>query len=90
MKEPQITVEIRKPGKPGAIKAYADVSLNFPDGELHRSDSRLSLSRGNRRGLAFRKIMVRTGISRLSMPRGRIRDQLIKDILSAYEKWDKR
>src|SRR5437588_4183686 len=35
LKQPQIAVEIRKSGKPGATKAYADIRLDFPDGEIH-------------------------------------------------------
>jgi hypothetical protein len=34
MRDPQITVQIRQSGKPGSTKAYADVLLSFPDGEI--------------------------------------------------------
>ena len=34
MSDPQFKVALRKPGKPGSTKAYADVQLIFPNGEI--------------------------------------------------------
>ncbi|MGC1838175.1 MAG: hypothetical protein WA674_07520 [Candidatus Acidiferrales bacterium] len=90
MKEPQITVEIRKPGKLGSIKAYADVSLNFPDGKLDLIGFAIIGQPGKSPWVGFPQNHGQNKYFPVVDAKGRIRDQIIKNILSAYEKWDKR
>jgi len=90
MKEPQIRVQIRKPGKTGSIKAYADVSLSFPDGNLDLIGFAVIEQPGKSRWVAFPS---NHGVNRyfpVVDAKGRIRDQIIKSVLGEYEKWDER
>lgn len=90
MKELQIKVEIRKPGRPGAIKAYADVSLNFPDSKLNLIGFAIVAQPGKSLWVAFPQNHGQNRYFPVVDAKGRIRDLIIKDVLSAYEKWDGR
>ena len=90
MKEPQITVEIRKPGKPGSIRAFADVSLSFPDGKLDLIGFAVVGQPGKSPWVAFPANHGQNKYFQVVDAKGRLRDQIIKNVLGAYEKWKER
>lgn len=90
MKDPQITVEIRQPGKPGSVKAFADVSLSFPDGVLDLIGFAIVGQAGKLPWVAFPSNHGQNKYFPVVDAKGRIRDQIIKNVLGAYEKWNER
>lgn len=90
MKEPQITVEIRKPGKSGSIKAYADVSLSFPDGQLDLIGFAVIGQPGKSPWVGFPSNHGQNKYFPVVDAKGRLRDQIINGVLGAFDKWDER
>jgi hypothetical protein len=86
MKEPQIEVEIRPSGKPGATKAYADARLHFPDGELRIIGFGIIKQPGKAPWIGFPENHGQNKYFPIVTAKGRIRDAIIKAILRAYEK----
>jgi hypothetical protein len=86
VKEPQIEIEIRPSGKPGATKAYADVRLNFRDGELRIIGFGIIKQPGKAPWIGFPENHGQNKYFPIVTAKGRIRDAIIKAILRAYEK----
>jgi hypothetical protein len=86
IKEPQIEVEIRSSGKPGATKAYADVRFNFPDGELRIIGFGIIKQPGKAPWIGFPENHGQNKYFPIVTAKGRIRDAIVKAILKAYEK----
>jgi DNA-binding cell septation regulator SpoVG len=84
MKDLQIAVEIRLSGKPGSTKAYADVILNFPDGELRLIGFGVIQQPGKSLWVGFPENHGQTQYFPVVEAKGRIRDAIIKAILTAY------
>jgi hypothetical protein len=84
MNAPQITVTIRKSAKPGSTKAYADVQLNFPDGELRLIGFGIIKQPGKSPWIGFPENHGQNKYFPVVEARGRIRDAIIKEILAAY------
>jgi len=86
MNEPQIEVEIRPSAKPGSTKAYADVRLNFPDGELRLIGFGIIKQPGKFPWIGFPENRGQSQYFKVIDAKGRIRDAIIKAILAAYRK----
>ena len=84
MKDPQITVEIRQSGKPGSTKAYADVLLNFPDGEIRLIGFGIVKQPGKSPWVGFPENRGQSQYFPVVEAKGRIRDAIIRAILTAY------
>jgi hypothetical protein len=84
MNAPQITVEIRPSAKPGSTKAYADVLLNFPDGELRLIGFGIIEQPGKSPWVGFPENHGQSQYFKVIDAKGRIRDAIIKAILTAY------
>ncbi len=90
MKEPQITVGVRPPGKPGAIKAFADVHLIFPDGEVDLIGFAVIGQPGKSPWVGFPQNHGQNKYFPVVEAKGRIREAIIKAILGAYREWEAR
>ncbi len=88
MKEPQITVGIRAPGKPGSIKAFADVRLIFPDGEVDLIGFGVIGQPGKSPWVGFPQNHGQNKYFPVVQAKGRIREAIIKAILGAYHEWE--
>jgi DNA-binding cell septation regulator SpoVG len=86
MSQPQIEVEIRPSAKPGATKAFADVRLNFPDGELRLIGFGIVEQPGKSPWVGFPENRGQSQYFKVVDAKGRIRDAIIKAILTAYTK----
>ncbi len=86
MSEPQIKVVLRKPGKRGPIQAYADVQLLFSDGELHLIGFAILKQPGREKWVAFPQNHGQSKYFPVVEAKGRIREAIIKAILSAHSK----
>jgi DNA-binding cell septation regulator SpoVG len=84
MKEPQIAVEIRQSAKAGATKAYADVRLDFPDGEIRLIGFGIVKQPGKSPWVGFPENHGQNQYFPVVEAKGRIRDAIIKAILTAY------
>jgi DNA-binding cell septation regulator SpoVG len=84
MKEPQITVEIRQSAKVGATKAYADVRLDFPDGEIRLIGFGIVKQPGKSPWVGFPENRGQSQYFKVVEAKGRIRELIIKGILAAY------
>jgi DNA-binding cell septation regulator SpoVG len=84
MKEPQITVEIRQSAKVGATKAYADVRLDFPDGEIRLIGFGIVKQPGKSPWVGFPENRGQSQYFKVVEAKGRIRELIIKAILAAY------
>jgi DNA-binding cell septation regulator SpoVG len=84
MKEPQIAVQIRRSGKPGPTKAYADVLLNFPDGELRLIGFGIVKQPGKSLWVGFPENHGQNKYFPVVEAKGRIRDGIVKAVLAAY------
>jgi DNA-binding cell septation regulator SpoVG len=86
MNEPQITVDIRKSAKAGATKAFADVRLDFPDGEIRLIGFGIVKQPGKSPWVGFPENRGQSQYFKVIDAKGRIRDAIIKAILTAYNK----
>jgi DNA-binding cell septation regulator SpoVG len=84
MKDPQITVEIRPSAKTGPTKAYADVRLDFPDGELRLIGFGIIKQPGKSVWIGFPENRGQNQYFPVVEAKGRIRDSIIRAILTAY------
>jgi DNA-binding cell septation regulator SpoVG len=84
MKEPQITVQIRRSGKPGSTKAYADVLLHFPDGEIRLIGFGIVKQPGKSPWVGFPENHGQNKYFPVVEAKGRIRDGIVKAVLAAY------
>jgi hypothetical protein len=84
MNDPQIKVEIRPSAKPGSTKAYADVRLNFSDGELRLIGFGIIKQPGKSPWIGFPENHGQSQYFPVVEAKGRIRDAIIKAILTAY------
>jgi DNA-binding cell septation regulator SpoVG len=84
MKAPQISVEIRQSAKVGATKAYADVRLDFPDGEIRLIGFGIVKQPGKSPWVGFPESRGQTQYFKVVEAKGRIRESIIKAILTAY------
>jgi DNA-binding cell septation regulator SpoVG len=84
MSDPQIKVEIRPPGKRGAIKAYADVSLLFPDGEVDLIGFAIIKHSGKSLWVGWPQNHGQNKYFPVVEAKGRIRDEINKAILRAH------
>ena len=85
MSEPQIEVEIRPSAKPGPTKAYADVRLIFPDGELRLIGFGVIKQPGKSSWVGFPENHGQSQYFPVVEAKGRIRESVIKAILNAYD-----
>jgi hypothetical protein len=85
-RQPQIEVEIRKSGKPGATIAYADVRLDFPDGELRILGFGIIKQPGKAPWIGFPQNHGQNKYFPIVLAKGRIHTAIVKAILKAYEK----
>jgi DNA-binding cell septation regulator SpoVG len=85
---PQISVEMRRSTKPGRTKAYADVLLSFPDGELRLIGFGIVEQPGKSPWVGFPENHGQNKYFPVVEAEGRIRDAIIKAILSAYRESD--
>jgi hypothetical protein len=90
MKEPQIAVGVRPPAKPGSVKAYADVRLIFPDGEVNLIGFAIIGQLGKSPWVGFPQNHGQNKYFPVVEAKGRIREAIIKGILSAYREWKAR
>ena len=84
MSELQIKVAIRKPGKPGPTKAYADVRLILEDGEIDLIGFAIIKQAGQKPFVGFPQNRGRNKYFPVVEAKGEIREQIAKAILSAY------
>ncbi len=85
LNEPQIAVDIRLATKPGSTRAHADVRLHFPDGELILIGFAIIEKPGKAPWVAFPQNRGQNRYFDVIDAKGRIRDAILKAVLSAYE-----
>lgn len=88
MSRPQIKVEIRPAGKPGSTKAYADVSLILPDGEVVLIGFAIIKQSDKAPWIGFPQNHGQNKYFPVVEAKGRIRETICKEILGAYHKWE--
>ena len=84
MNRQQISVEIRRSAKPGSTKGYADVTLSFPDGQIRLIGFGIIKQPGKSVWIGFPENHGQNKYFPVVDAKGRIRDEIIKAILSAY------
>lgn len=82
----EIAVEIRFAENPGAVKAYADVQLSFPDGELHIIGCAIVAQPGKDPFVAYPAIRGSKRYFPVIAVKGDLHGELVKEILHAYDK----
>jgi DNA-binding cell septation regulator SpoVG len=81
----EIAIEIRMAENPGPVKAYADVTLSFSDGELQLIGFAVIVHPGKDLYVAFPQNRGRTRFFPVVAADGDLRNEIIKEILRAYD-----
>ena len=84
MSDPQFKVALRKPGKPGSTKAYADVQLIFPNGEIDLIGFAIINQSGQKPFVGFPQNRGRNKYFPVVEAKGEIREEIVRAILRAY------
>lgn len=82
----EIVVEIRFAENPGAVKAYADVQMSFPDGELHIIGFAIVAQPGKDPFVGFPQLKGHNRYFPVVAAKGDLHEELVKGILRAYDK----
>lgn len=82
--EMEIKVGIRRSERPGAVKAYADVRLILPDGEIELIGFAIIEQSDKPPFVGFPQIRGRNKYFAVVEAKGDVREKLIKAILRAY------
>jgi DNA-binding cell septation regulator SpoVG len=82
--ESQFEVHIRRSERPGQVKAYADIRLFLPNGEIELIGFAIIEQSGKSPFVAFPQNRGRNKYFPVVEAKGRIREELAKAILNAH------
>ena len=88
MSDTEIEVEIRPAVKPGKIKAFADVRLLLPDGEVFLHGFAVIQQDGKSPWVGFPQYPGRNKFFPVVEAKGRIHNAIVKAVLDAYREKD--
>ncbi len=88
--EVKIVVRIRPSERPGAVKAYADIRLLLPDGELEMIGFAIVEQPGKKPFVGFPQNRGRNKYFPVVEAKGKFREELVKAILHAHSESEAR
>lgn len=84
-REIKFEVQIRPSERPGAVKAYADMSILLPDGELEIIGFAVIQQTGQKAFVGFPQIRGRNKFFPVVEAKGETREKIVQAVLDAYE-----
>ena len=81
----QFEVQIRHSDRPGAVKAYADMRILLPDGELEIIGFAVIQQTGQKAFVGFPQIRGRNKFFPVVEAKGETREKIVQAIMDAYQ-----